>query len=312
MDQADISIALAARRQDARFAIDPCGSPATQPEVPDHVLQLNNLADHFRLISLSDLGPAAGIRFPSRAVNDVGYVVGTFDTEAGEAHAYLRSPDGQISIDIGTLGGAFSIGVAINDANQVVGYSQRADGSVHAFRYTPAGPDNPAPRLEDLGTLGGQTSWASGINNGGLTVGAATLASPFDDVAHPHAFLFHDTLGMMDLNNVLPPDSSWTLVQAMDIDDGNPAMTVRGFGLFAGAARGFELTLQPMNAPGADGPVPTLCPSDFTSDGFVNSQDLFEFLSRFLEQRPSADFDRSGFIDSQDFFAFIQAYLAGC
>ncbi|MGE3108772.1 MAG: GC-type dockerin domain-anchored protein [Phycisphaerales bacterium] len=54
------------------------------------------------------------------------------------------------------------------------------------------------------------------------------------------------------------------------------------------------------------------CPGDFNGDGFVNSQDFFDFLVAFFSLAPSADFNNDGSINSQDFFDFLVAFFAGC
>lgn len=54
------------------------------------------------------------------------------------------------------------------------------------------------------------------------------------------------------------------------------------------------------------------CASDFNADGFVNSQDFFDFVSAFFALSPNADFNRNGFINSQDYFDFLSAFFSGC
>jgi len=54
------------------------------------------------------------------------------------------------------------------------------------------------------------------------------------------------------------------------------------------------------------------CRSDFNCDGFVNSQDFFDFLAAFFAVQPAADFNHDTFINSQDFFDFLAAFFAGC
>ncbi|MGH9653636.1 MAG: PEP-CTERM sorting domain-containing protein [Bryobacteraceae bacterium] len=66
----------------------------------------------------------------------------------------------------------------------------------------------------DLGTLGGAQSYAYGIDSSGDIVGYSYLAG---DTAE-HAFLFTNGV-MIDLNNLLPFGSDWTIDYAYAIDD---------------------------------------------------------------------------------------------
>jgi hypothetical protein len=55
-----------------------------------------------------------------------------------------------------------------------------------------------------------------------------------------------------------------------------------------------------------------ICACDFTADGFLNSQDFFDFLTAFFSLTPSADFNSDGYINSQDFFDFLSCFFGGC
>jgi len=52
------------------------------------------------------------------------------------------------------------------------------------------------------------------------------------------------------------------------------------------------------------------CPCDWNLDGFVTSQDFFEFITAFFAD--NADFNNDGVTTSQDFFDFIGCFFSGC
>ncbi len=60
----------------------------------------------------------------------------------------------------------------------------------------------------------------------------------------------------------------------------------------------------------AQGLVP--CPADFDANGFVNGEDVDEFLLHFTLGSPEADFDRNGFTNGDDFDPFMERYISGC
>ena len=137
--------------------------------------------------------------------------------------------------DLGTLGGAGSVGQGINASGQVTGYSDTATGGQHAFLYsggsmadlgtlggasagqginasgqvagyfyTTSGASHAflysGGRMTDIGTLGGANSRGLGINNSGQITGYADTGGGFY-----HAFLYGGG-GMTDLGT-LPYDS---------------------------------------------------------------------------------------------------------
>jgi probable HAF family extracellular repeat protein len=82
------------------------------------------------------------------------------------------------AVDLGTLGGPWSVPTAINRAGQVVGRSATSTGTTHAFLYT-------GGRMKDLGVLRGGNSRAASVNSAGDVVGDS--GSTFDDCV---AFLY--------------------------------------------------------------------------------------------------------------------------
>ena len=99
--------------------------------------------------------------------------------------------------DFGNCGG-LGYGFGINDSGTVVGYCTNGGSAERAFRSTPSGS------LQDIGSLGGDTSNANGINNAGSVVGFSYLAG---DVIF-HAFLWTQTAGMQDLGTLGGPSSA--------------------------------------------------------------------------------------------------------
>lgn len=90
--------------------------------------------------------------------------------------------------DLGTLAGADKLwAIAVSDTGYVAGYTEKAPyGVYHAFRWS-----NGVAR--DLGTLGGNTSRANGVNNTGKVAGESQVKN-----GQARAFLY-DGAKMVDL-----------------------------------------------------------------------------------------------------------------
>jgi probable HAF family extracellular repeat protein len=186
-----------------------------------------------------DLGTLGGAYSAARDINASGQVAGhaeTSDVVPGgyrTVHVFRTDAAGVMS-DLGTLGGSWGEGRAINDAGQVAGTADTPfDADYHAFRTTPSGA------MADLGTLGGLFSRGYGINGGGVVVGDSLLPGDFTNW---RAFVYRDVEGMVDLNTLIPPDSGWSLQQAVDVND---LGQIVGSGLIGGEVHGFVLTPVP-------------------------------------------------------------------
>jgi probable HAF family extracellular repeat protein len=137
---------------------------------------------------IRDLGTLPGGDYSAAfAINDSGIVVGTSNTSTS-THAFSWTRTQGLS-DLGTLPGVnASSALAINNQGQIAGSS-----GGHAALWS-------GGSIQDLGTLGGATSEAHGINNLGAIAGVSDTSSG------PHAFLWK-TGAMQDLG-VLSGDSS--------------------------------------------------------------------------------------------------------
>ncbi len=267
-----------------------------------------------------------------------GRVVSPFDQFGyGGAEAFLWSDGVMTSLAAGT---SFFATQArdINDAMQVVGYGidisaipygfrafiwqgetmvslPGVGGEAHAIneRGQVVGRARPLPlsasqavlwengEIVQLGTLGGEWSGAWDINDHGQVVGwAQTAELDADRCPIGHGFLWENGQ-MFDLNDRLPPDSGWELLDARAI---NNRGQIVGHGLLNGEQQGFLLT-----------PIT----GDTDGDGDVDLADLLTFDACFSgpgAARPDepacveVDLDADGDVDLADLVAF-QANLTG-
>jgi probable HAF family extracellular repeat protein len=173
------------------------------------------------------------------ALNDLGHVVGaSFLKGDQDFHPYFWKK-GEAIRDIGTLGGRCGAAEAMNDADEVAGradvsgpcgqldnkytHNPLADvrgvnavhspaGNVsHAFLWKPG-----MKKPKDLGTVkGDQNSYATAINGRHQIVGLSATESS----GTYRAFLWESGGPMVDLNTLIPKNSSLYLNWAFDIND---------------------------------------------------------------------------------------------
>src|SRR5262249_54929707 len=150
---------------------------ASWPMLPASVVLAASLAlvasaDAAVAYTVIDLGTLGGSSSRGLGINSTGVVAGSSQTTGNAAtHGFYFDPGAPELHDLGTLGGTNSFAEAAG--GQIVGYSNTATaGVVRAFSYTGT--------MIDLGTLGGPSSHAFGLNASGHIAGDAetTLMDP--------------------------------------------------------------------------------------------------------------------------------------
>ena len=197
------------------------------------------------------------------AISADGSVIAGVDSVNGFLRAF-RWTAGGIQ-DIGDLPGSNSteaIGLS-PDGSVATGDSGDALGTIfQAFRWTSGGG------MQDLGILaGGSISQGRAITaDNSIIIGAS--ASSIGD----RAFLWTQSLGMVDLNEYLPLYglnlTGWTLTQASGISADGSAIT--GYGSFNGATRSFLIT-------GLS--APAVLRGDVNLDGHLTSADVVALMN---------------------------------
>jgi probable HAF family extracellular repeat protein len=131
----------------------------------------------YRTVTLGTLGGPGSV---PHALNDRGEVVGWADTGEGYVHPFLWR--GGRMVDLGTLDrldGGWGLAADINRHGTVAGQSRRGDVT-RAVRWQNG-------KITELGTLGGDSSFATAINDLGTIVGSSMTAD-----GSLHAFLWRD------------------------------------------------------------------------------------------------------------------------
>jgi probable HAF family extracellular repeat protein len=175
----------------------------------------------------------------ANAINDLSQIVGTgYLGSSGPGLAALRwdirQADGSANAAMTDLGSLGAVGnqssnspSAINAAGDIVGSSVNSSGSLEAFLWRGA-----------MAPMCGLVS-ATGVNIADEAVGSAS------NVTFTPGYWSAAT-GTVDLNDVIPPGSGWTLTASADVND---AGQIVGFGTLAGQVHAFLLTPAAANTP---------------------------------------------------------------
>lgn len=179
--------------------------------------------------TMSDLGAMGGPFGSSEGagIDDDGTVVGYTSVSFTSQQAFVYRNNTMTLL--GTLGGNYSYAQAIRNGVIVGGAFLPGDTAFHAARWSNG-------TISDLGTLPQlPSSIAYGLNATGQIVGKSDAGTESTE----RAFLYLGN-SMLDLNDLVPVDSGWTIRQARGI---NSSGQIVGFGTFEGRSRGFRLDL---------------------------------------------------------------------
>ena len=246
--------------------------------------------------ALTDIGGfGAGANVFPQHINSAGKAAG-FCSVTNDDRPFLFSPPNIFS-NLGTIATAALPATAaaygLNDFGVVVGIGTGSNNFNRACRSTTNGA------LEELGTLGGDESWAYAINNSNQICGSASFVT-----GDSHAFIFSDASGMSDLltlggytatafaldnagnavgsaeivnrtlhathwpsggaprdlNDFIPINSGWVLTEARGVND---AGQIVGNGLLNGQPRAFLLT--PNSGADTNPPIAVLAANNITN-----------------------------------------------
>lgn len=186
-----------------------------------------------QMLLLPTLGGAWGAGY---AINDLDVVVGASALGNGRSHAFVYRDGVMHDIDPDPLRNSYA--QAINNRGQVAGTVVNAAGVGEVFIYSEG-------TMTLLGTLpGAEKTQVEAISASGQIVGTVTRPSgvaegPYRLYPLSRAFFWSESTGLLDMNQLLPPQSGWELETAMDINDRGDIV---GEGRLNGQSKSFILT----------------------------------------------------------------------
>jgi hypothetical protein len=248
------------------------------------------------IVTITKLGDFNGEDTRGLGINELGDVVGW--SGLSPAYTPLLFRDGDV-IQLPTLGGAYNLAADINDNRIAVGHLWETTGSL--FPYVGEGVlwDTSVDPItfELIGKLDGYSfTGLNDINEGDVAVGRASNG---DDWLAERAILWYEG-ELYDLNDLVDPDSGWTLLVAEAINDDG---TIVGYGVKDDEI-GRRAVLLTMNESVG-------CRGDLDGDGFVGLSDLGTLLAAYGVDA-GGDLDGDGDTDLADLGALLADYNQDC
>lgn len=147
---------------------------------------------------VQDLGTLGGLYSVAYDINDQGTAVGSAYDSTGRERACAWGPGGPVGLG-GVGGGQWTAARKINDLGQIIFWGTPQGATANRASFWNGDLSSP---VIDLGTFGGDESWAYGLNSHGFVVGRAQ----FQDWTY-HAFVW-DGAALTDLGTLGGASSS--------------------------------------------------------------------------------------------------------
>jgi probable HAF family extracellular repeat protein len=215
-------------------------------------------------------------------INAYGEVTGLASGASGGAF-FWDDAGGMVIIDLPT-GASGGVGYDINDAGVVAGLYMKP--GLHGG-FIERGFVWDGVLFRDLGSLDGNPYdgpyWAFAINNRGQVVGRGTYG---------HGWIWNETDGMRNLNDLIPGDSVFTIGRAADINDHGQIVASGNVGTYTHA-----VLLTPN--------------TDNDGDEDIDGSDLYNLVMEcdgVCSGNCTSDYNEDGSIDHFDVMLFAMAY----
>jgi probable HAF family extracellular repeat protein len=264
--------------------------------------------------------PLVGYYTDATGINAAGHVTGRSDAPLSSLRAYLFTGSG--IVDLGQIEPPFGTNIratGISNLDHIVGFGDNAAGGLSGFLWNGAmnnlGPLQPAainasgricgripgdsshlafardPNgvVTTLGTLGGRSSAANGLNAAGDIVGTSQRAD-----GSSAAFLWRGG-PLVELNSLLDRaarTAGWQVTSAEAVNDTGQILAFSGF---------TPILLTPHDD----------CPADFNLDGGIDGVDIEAFFGAWEAGTALADVNHDGGIDGADAESFFAAWQQG-